>query len=251
MKTLIKSLIRRAGYELRPVEVPASLRELNPDVTEREWEIYSAVRSFTMLSLERVLANVRAVDYVIANGIPGDIVECGVWRGGSSMAMVLALGSEQRKIWMYDTFAGMTAPTDADQSNQGDKASALMDAARLHEDPNKSLVLAFASLPDVQTNLRQTGYPMDLVRFIEGPVEDTIPANIPDAIALARIDTDWYESTKHELIHLYPRLSPNGILIIDDYGHWEGARKAVDEYFEGKLFLNRIDYTGRLGVKPC
>ena len=128
---------------------------------------------------------------------------------------------------------------------------ALMDAAREYEDPTKSLVLAFASLPDVQTNLQQTGYPMDLVRFIEGPVEETIPANIADAIALARIDTDWYESTKHELIHLYPRLSPNGILIIDDYGHWHGARKAADEYFEGKLFLNRIDYIGRLGVKPC
>ena len=93
MKTLIKSLIRRADYELRPVEVPASLRELNPDVTEREWEIYSAARFFTRLSLERVLANIRAVDYVIANGISGDIVECGVWRGGSSMAMVLITAS--------------------------------------------------------------------------------------------------------------------------------------------------------------
>lgn len=251
MKTLIKNLIRSAGYELRPLEVPASLRELNPDVTEREWAIYGTVRSFTMLSLERVLANIRAVDYVIANRIPGDIVECGVWRGGSSMAMALALGPERRKIWLYDTFAGMTDPTDADLSNQGDKASALLDAARQYEDPTQSMVLAFASLPDVQTNLRQTGYPMDLVRFIEGPVEETIPANIPDGIALARIDTDWYESTKHELIHLYPRLAPNGILIIDDYGHWHGARQATDEYFEGKLFLNRIDYTGRLGVKPC
>ena len=73
---------------------------------------------------------------------------------------------------------------------------------------------------------------------------------MPERIALLRIDTDWYESTRHELVHLYPRLSPGGVLIIDDYGHWQGARKAVDEYFQAGLFLNHIDYTGRLAIKP-
>jgi hypothetical protein len=98
-----------------------------------------------------------------------------------------------------------------------------------------------------------TGYPSNKIHFIKGPVEETIPRQMPSpSIALLRLDTDWYESTKHELIHLFPRLSAGGILIIDDYGHWAGARQAVDEYFAGlpeKYFFHRIDYSGRLIVK--
>jgi hypothetical protein len=89
------------------------------------------------------------------------------------------------------------------------------------------------------------------MRFVQGDITKTIPATRPDSIALLRLDTDWYESTRHELIHLYPLLQPGGILIIDDYGHWAGARKAVDEYLaetRSQLFLSRIDYTGRLAV---
>jgi hypothetical protein len=85
-----------------------------------------------------------------------------------------------------------------------------------------------------------------------GKVEDTIPADIPEKIALLRLDTDWYESTKHELIHLFPRLQKGGVLIIDDYGFWKGARKAVDEYFAEnniQILLNRIDDTGRMAIK--
>ena len=95
-----------------------------------------------------------------------------------------------------------------------------------------------------------TGYPAERLHFVEGKVEDTIPEQAPERIALLRLDTDWYESTRHELEHLYPRLSPGGVLIIDDYGHWEGARQAVDEYFKGEVYLHRIDYTGRLAIKP-
>jgi O-methyltransferase len=104
----------------------------------------------------------------------------------------------------------------------------------------------------VKEALRTSGYPEDRLHFVKGPVEQTLPAGAPEQLALLRLDTDWYESTKHELEHLYPRLTDGGVLIIDDYGHWEGARRAVDEYFEqsGKpLLLNRIDYTGRIAVK--
>jgi hypothetical protein len=221
-----------------------------PDLTDRECEIYLKVKDFTMTSLERILANIRAVEYVEANQIPGDIVECGVWRGGSSMAMALALQNRSRTLWMYDTFAGMTAATDEDVNPNGMKAASLLEEARQHDVPERSTMIAFSPLNDIQQNMRTTGYPADRVRFVQGPVEQTIPHEIPERIALLRIDTDWYESTLHELIHLYPRLSSGGILIIDDYGHWQGARKAVDEYFAGKLFLSRIDYTGRLAVKP-
>jgi hypothetical protein len=253
LKHLIKSVLHRAGYELTPIAPPQELRERNPDVTDHEWAIFSKTRSFTMLSLERVLANLRAIEYIVQKRIPGDIVECGVWRGGSSMAMamgLLRLSDTDRTLWLYDTFQGMTDPTDSDKSHGGIGAAALLSAARQHEAPERSLLLAYASLADVKGNMRTTGYPMSGIRFVKGPVEQTIPGTLPDRIALLRLDTDWYESTRHELVHLYPRLSCEGILIIDDYGHWQGARKAVDEYFAGsRTFLSRIDYTGRLAVK--
>jgi hypothetical protein len=105
---------------------------------------------------------------------------------------------------------------------------------------------------EVRAALLSTGYPAERVHLVEGRVEDTLPAAAPDAIALLRLDTDWYAGTKHELETLYPRLSPGGVLILDDYGHYEGARRAVDEYFAdagGRPLLSRIDYTGRVGVK--
>jgi predicted O-methyltransferase YrrM len=109
-----------------------------------------------------------------------------------------------------------------------------------------------ASLDEVRQNLFQTGYERGIIHFIKGRVEDTLPKEAPEKIALLRLDTDWYESTLHELVHLYPRLSRGGILIIDDYGHWKGSQLATDEYFSKhriKIFLSRIDYTARLAVK--
>ncbi len=114
------------------------------------------------------------------------------------------------------------------------------------------MVWAYSALEEVKHNLLSTGYPAERISFIKGKVEETIPLNAPPQIALLRLDTDWYESTYHELVHLFPRLSSGGILIIDDYGHWKGARKAVDKYFsENKLdlLLHRIDYSGRICVK--
>ena len=107
-------------------------------------------------------------------------------------------------------------------------------------------------MDEVRRNLFSTGYPENQLSFVEGPVEETIPETVPDKIALLRLDTDWYESTLHELRHLYPLLSEGGVLIIDDYGHWKGAREATDQYLREespKILLNRIDMTCRLGVK--
>ena len=105
----------------------------------------------------------------------------------------------------------------------------------------------------VRELLRSTGYPSERVHVVRGAVEETLPGHAPDRLALLRLDTDWYESTRHELQELYPRLATGGVLIVDDYGHWEGARRAVDEYFAGAgpaPLLQRIDYTGRMAVKP-
>jgi hypothetical protein len=110
-----------------------------------------------------------------------------------------------------------------------------------------------ASLDDVTANMRRTGYPPERVTFVEGTVEDTIPRIVPDSIALLRLDTDWYSSTAHELEHLLPLLVPGGVLVLDDYGYWQGARRAVDEYLAQTgipLLLTPVDYTGRVAVMP-
>jgi O-methyltransferase len=101
--------------------------------------------------------------------------------------------------------------------------------------------------------MESVGYPREKIHYVCGRVESTIPACIPDQIALLRLDTDWYESNFHELVHLYPKLAPGAPVIIDDYGYWQGARKAVDEFLStinDKILLHRIDNNGRAFVRP-
>jgi O-methyltransferase len=218
------------------------------DMDDAFWRLHERVAAYTMTSPERLFAMRDATRHVLIAAIPGDIVECGVWRGGSAMiaALVMAEAAEHRRLWLYDTFEGMTEPTEHDRDFRG---------VSVHDEYEHRKATAggwaIATLRDVRTNMAATGHPDDLIEFIEGPVEETIPSRAPDQIALLRLDTDWYESTRHELRHLWPRLSPGGILIIDDYGHFQGARKAVDEHFAevGPHILSRIDYTGRLVVK--
>jgi cephalosporin hydroxylase len=209
-----------------------------------------AVQPFTMTSPERILALREAVRHIVRHKVPGAIVECGVWKGGSMMATartLLALG-QKRNLFLFDTFCGMTTPEAIDRDLAGHPAADLLNA------PSPSALIRAASpLDEVQQNMASTGYDPALVKYVVGPVEETVPAQAPDQIALLRLDTDWYASTAHELQHLYPRLAAGGILIIDDYGHWQGARRAVDEFLaetRTPLFLHRIDYTGRIGVKP-
>ena len=247
LKPLIRRLLAQTGWELtRRADREAMALA---DLSEADRAIVARVEPFTMTSLDRRASLIGAIDHLVRHRIEGDIVECGVWRGGSMMAAALALmdrGQTQRHLWLYDTFEGMSAPTEADRSHDGVGAQQQLDSTTRGEG-----VWCAASLQDVQANLARTGYPAAQVHYQPGKVEDTIPATLPGRIALLRLDTDWYESTRHELQHLYPLLAPGGVLIIDDYGHWQGARRAVDEYFAGtSVFLHRVDYTARLLVKP-
>jgi O-methyltransferase len=207
-----------------------------------------------MTGVARLRALVDSVRYLERRGVPGAFVECGVWRGGSVLAMVLTLqelGASGRELYLYDTFEGMTRPTDVDTSalhppalqtweeTGGRPYGELFDSESFNEGAVRETVLS-------------SGYPAERVHLVPGPVEETLPAAAPERIALLRLDTDWYESTRHELEQLYPRLVDGGVLIVDDYGHWEGCRRAVDEYFSTvapPLPLNRIDYTGRIALK--
>jgi hypothetical protein len=232
--------------------VPAAARAALPDVSPHVNAIIQHVRPFTMTSPERVAALCAGVEYAARSCIPGAFVECGVWRGGSCMAaalMLLRLGRDDVDFHLFDTFAGMPPPTDIDKvAATGEPAAAVL----ARSDRRTSNEWAYAPLDEVRRNLAATLYPPERVHLVAGKVEDTLPARAPAQIAVLRLDTDWYQSTRHELIHLFPRLAVGGVLIIDDYGHWSGARRAVDEYIAEhkiRLLLNRIDYTGRIAVK--
>jgi hypothetical protein len=213
--------------------------------------LYDQCKPYTMTTIERMFALYQAVNYVVKYDISGDFVECGVWRGGSSMmiALVLAkLGCTDRQLHLYDTFEGMSEPTKVDVTYRGDDAELLMQKSMYNKETS---VWCLADISDVKNNMALTGYNPKNIHYVKGKVEDTIPGNIPsNGIALLRLDTDFYESTAHELEYFYPMLIQGGVLIIDDYGHWDGCKKAVDEYFVDKpILLNRIDYTGRISVK--
>jgi O-methyltransferase len=214
-------------------------------------EIILKVKPFTQTSPERLFALCQAVRYITKHQIPGAIVECGVWRGGSMMAVAEILNSLQtqsRELYLFDTFEGMTEPNQKDVAITGETASELLNASK--KDSQDS-IWCYAPLEDVKQAVYSIGYEADRIHFVKGKVEETIPQLAPSKIALLRLDTDWYESTRHELIHLFPCISSGGVIIIDDYGHWQGARQAIDEYFEEhnvQILLNRIDYTGRIGI---
>lgn len=257
MKNLVgnffRDLLRAFGVDvIRYKKYNANISCYPPDFNNENIRIYETVKAYTLTSMERINAVVEAVKYLDANGIKGAFVECGVWKGGSSMAMALALkklNDTSRDIYLYDTFSGMSAPADIDISFMGEKANEKFNKLKTSDN---SSTWDLSPLEEVKKNLYSTSYPKEKLFFVKGMVENTIPRSVPEEIALLRLDTDWYESTKHELIHLFPRLKVNGILIIDDYGHWKGAAKAVDEYIKNnsiRIFLNRIDYTGRIAVK--
>lgn len=250
MATSLKRVLRRRR-PARPAVAP-ELDALEP----ADRRIVAAALPYTMTGVARLQALVDGVRYVVARGIPGSFAECGVWRGGSVLAMILTLQElgEERDVHLYDTFEGMTEPTEHDTSPLDPPALETWLAARESGDrPWEGLFgdEVFGE-ESVRETLLATGYPAERLHLVKGPVEETLPEHAPGRLALLRLDTDWYESTKHELHHLYPLLTAGGVLIIDDYGHWEGARRAVDEYFETEappLLLSRIDYTGRLAVK--
>jgi O-methyltransferase len=246
------ALQRLRGNDNEPAEEqPAPTHSFPADFDEADIELCRRVGPYTMTTPPRLYALVRATEYVAARDIPGAVVECGVWRGGSMMAVALTLlrlGNTDRDLYLYDTFSGMTAPTDEDTKKSGERAADL-----LAEDSEDSDIWAIASLDEVREALLSVAYPEERMHFVKGPVEETLPEHAPEDIALLRLDTDWYASTKHELLHLYPRLARGGVLILDDYGYWQGARRAVDEYVaenELTLLLNRIDNTARIAVKP-
>lgn len=251
MRPFLSRLFYRLGIRVITRNSPL-WGDVHPNMGPQFLPIWQACGGFTMTSVECIYALFRATQYIVENRIPGDVVECGVFRGGSIMACAHSLhhfGDYSRSLYLYDTFEGMTEPTPDDVDFRGRTPQDHLKTwgvGRMNE-------MALCSVEQVRHNVFTTPYPQDKFVFVKGPVEQTIPATIPDRIALLRLDTDWFESTRHELIHLFPRLARGAVLIVDDYGFWSGARKAVDEYFRANgvaMLLNRIDRSGAvIGVK--
>jgi hypothetical protein len=226
-------------------------------LTAAEREIVDRCRPYSLATTDRIVATMDAVEYVVKSGVDGALVECGVWRGGSVLAMILTLrrlGAADRDIFLFDTFSGMTEPSEHDTSRfDRPAASTWAEAKKAGRRAWESFFRRETfNLTNVEELLVSAGYPRERLHFVVGPVEETLPSEAPNAVAVLRLDTDWYESTRHELEHLYPRLARLGVIIVDDYGHWDGARRAVDEYFGAQappLLFARSDYTGRVAVK--
>jgi hypothetical protein len=179
------------------------------------------------------------LEHIRINNIEGDFVECGVWKGGNILGIMEYLNFHRmtnRNVWLYDTFQGMTQPEDIDVDLYERKASNILQE-----------VMCYANVEDVKKTLSISNFPKENVKYVVGDVSETLDFNynLPEKISLLRLDTDWYKSTLKELSVLYPKLNKNGVLIVDDYGHWKGSKTAVDEYFKNEnIIIEKIDYTG-------
>jgi O-methyltransferase len=257
-RTVNRWLAATTGYNLVREEKLRALRSrpgkagrsLPRHYDEEAQETIRAVRPRTMTAHEKLFALILATRHLARHGVAGAFVECGVWRGGSMQAVamtLLACGATDRDLHLYDTFEGMPPPGEEDRRADGRPAAEILAAS-----PRTANVWAIAGLDDVRAGMAETGYPAEHVHFHQGLVEETIPGQAPERIALLRLDTDWYASTRHELEHLYDRVPPGGVIVLDDYGFWEGARRAVDEFLAARddpLLLVPIA-SGRIAVKP-
>jgi hypothetical protein len=227
---------------LPAVDLPVEFSEADRAIFNYIWS-----HRLTMVTRERLIATIMACKYALM--LDGDFVECGVWRGGNALAakMIFEHYRSDKTVWLFDTFSGMTQPTELDRTAKGEPALDKFETSQRgdHND------WCYASLEDVDANFREAGVDLTNVCFIKGDVLETLKDKLPERISVLRLDTDWYESTKAELKALYPRLVIGGVLLIDDYGHWAGARRAVEEYFEtvDRPLLHYTDQTGRAGVK--
>ncbi len=247
MKSIIRKLLSTLSRQDKPYTT------VYKDIDADFFSVYEICKPYTMTSIERMYALYKATEYVVRNRIAGDFVECGVWKGGSAMLIAATLHQLKyydKNIYLYDTFEGTSEPTEKDRNHAGIEASKLL--AEAAHNKKSCNIWAYSTLDEVKQNLAIINYPGENIVYVKGKVEDTVNASSHNKIALLRLDTDWYESTYHEMQCLYPALEKNGILIIDDYGHWQGAREAVNQYCEENglnILLNRIDYTGRIAVK--
>ena len=255
IKQSIKKLLKLFSYEIKKIH-KLNILTFNSKQKNNFGYYYKLCEKESLnVSKERFLSLYHSINYIYKNNISGDFVECGVFKGGSAMMMAYAMkefdlnNENNKKIWLYDTFEGMANPSEHDENIFNQKA--ILELKKIKKEENKKDIWAFSSINYVDQNILKTGVAKKNIVYVKGLVENTLAEKKPNEISLLRLDTDFYESTKIELETLYPLLVKGGILIVDDYGHWKGCKKAVDEFFQNKkdIFFQQIDYSGIIGVK--
>lgn len=196
---------------------------------------------FTMVSRERMGTLYQLVKRLDQEGIRGDLVECGVCNGGTAgiIACASADSSLPRVVRLFDSFEGLPEP-----SAETDGPKALAEWA-----PGMDL----GSIDKVRELFAALRIGEERVRIVPGWFEDTLPGYAMPEVGLLHVDADWYESVKLVLETFYPNVVPGGFVVLDDYGHWEGCRTAVDEFLVARRIsvdLTEVDYTGRYFRKP-
>lgn len=205
------------------------------------WSLVERCQPYTMTTPERMWALREAIRCIDNNYVDGAIVECGVWRGGSMMFSALST-RDQRHLYLFDTFDGMTAPCEHDITHAGVPGERLYKSAKFR-----------VGLREVKDNMKSTGYPQDLIHYVVGDIRETAK-DFKEPIALLRLDTDFYDSTKAELEYLYPLVQRGGVVILDDPGEWDGCNKAMQEFLDTLYpcpLVHRIDYSARMWVKDA
>ena len=253
IKNLIKKILSKFGYRIESLDSWYNRQEnFLSEIEKQDSNFLKQINKYTMTTPANHWAIIQAINHINKYKVEGDLVECGIYKGGNIILFDYLNNkfSLKKKIYAYDTFDGMTEPGihDKDLKNKSAKLTKL-------NYENNNMKWCYSTLDEVKKNISKFNRNISIsFKFIKGDVENTLndQNNLPQKISLLRLDTDFYNSTKKELEVLYPRLEKNGILIIDDYGHWQGARKAVDEYFETKnnfFWFHRIDYASRLLIK--
>jgi O-methyltransferase len=192
--------------------------------------VHTMVRNRSLMTLYRM---VRYVNHI---SLPGAIVECGVWKGGSSAMMAAACrdSATQRDIWLFDSFEGLPPPS---------KLDGTVEQKHYFKGMNKG------SIESVQHIFRKLRLPLERVHFVKGWFEQTIPSAEVGAIAVLHIDADWYESVSLVLHQLYDRVVPGGYVILDDYGYWPGCDRAVHDFLDARAIPRTVlQRVGSMGV---
>jgi O-methyltransferase len=235
VKNTLKRIINRTGHRLARTRTDG----LPLDFSDDDACLVETVSPYTMTSPEAIRHLRDCVHYVSARGIPGAFVECGVWKGGSSMVAAITFKElgDHRDVYLIDAFdLPIPPPMDLDTEHGGNRVF----GGATETKPYWAAVTAKA----VAGHMKLTAYPENHVHIVKGLIADVVPYRTPDSISVLRLDTDTYESTIHNLRHLYPRLSDGGILILDDYGSHAGIRQAVSEYFNDPTtapLIQRVD----------
>jgi hypothetical protein len=254
MKKLIKKIIKLFGYEI--ISNNDWLRKNEnyiAEISKNESAILNNIKDYTMTSIPSQWSLIQSINHVIRNNVEGSFVECGIFRGGNIILMskLLEKHKVEKNIFAYDTFEGMPLPGEDDLDLRGN--SSIDKFLELKNYEKEGSQWCYCNIQDVKSNIKKFNINyLKNINFIKGKVEETLldVKNLPKKISLLRLDTDFYSSTKIELNILFPLLEKNGILIVDDYGHFMGAKKAVDEFFyEKKAWFHRVDYSTRLLIK--